>query len=145
MARGTRDRGETRLFRVFLSSTFADLAAERDALHDVVVPRLERLCAERGAQFQLVDLRWGVSEEAALDQRAVTICLEEIARSQRLTPRPNFVLLMGERYGWRPLPARIPAAEMRAIVPRLRAEAAGLVRAWYREDRNAVPPEYVLQ
>lgn len=137
--------GETRLFRVFLSSTFADLAAERDAVHEHVVPRLERLCAQRGAQFQLVDLRWGVSQEAALDQQAVAICLEEIARSQRLTPRPNFVLLLGERYGWRPLPPWIPAAEMEAILPRLDPDSRDLVESWYVEDRNAVPPEYLLR
>ncbi len=36
------------------------------------------------------------------------ICLAEIARCQNGTPRPNFVILMGNRYGWRPLPVEIP-------------------------------------
>jgi NACHT domain- and WD repeat-containing protein len=133
------------LFRVFVSSTFADLAAEREALRQDVFPQLRQLCASRGAGFQAVDLRWGVSEEASLDQQAVTICLEEIARSQRRTPRPNFILLLGERYGWRPLPPRIPASELEAIRPHLDPHASGLVEAWYREDRNAVPPEHLLR
>jgi len=133
------------LFRVFVSSTFADLAAERDALRHEVFPRLVELCASRGASFQPVDLRWGVSDEASLDQQAVTICLEEIARSQRRTPRPNFVILLGERYGWRPLPPRILAAEMEEIRPHLEPKVEHLVQTWYREDTNAVPPEYLLQ
>ena len=95
-------------FRVFVSSTFADLKAERDALQRLVFPRLRDLCAQRGARFQAIDLRWGVSEEAALDHRAMAICLEEIKRCQALSPRPNFLILLGERYGWRPLPACRP-------------------------------------
>jgi hypothetical protein len=83
-----------RLFRVFVTSTFSDLVAERNALQEHVFPRLRRLCADHGAQFQAVDLRWGVSEEASLDQQAVTICLEEVARCGAVTPRPNFVLLL---------------------------------------------------
>ncbi len=54
------------VFRIFVSSTFADLAAERDALHERVFPLLRDLCAGRGARFQAVDLRWGAGEEATL-------------------------------------------------------------------------------
>jgi hypothetical protein len=140
-----RSAAAGRLLRLFVSSTFADLADERDALHNDVFPRLEALCAERGAHFQAVDLRWAVSEEASLDQQAVEICLEEIARCQHQTPRPNFVLLLGERYGWRPLPAWVRADELEAMRPHLEPEAAALVGSWYREDRNAVPAEYRLQ
>ena len=70
----------TRTFRVFVSSTFADLKAERDALAERVFPRLRELCWQNGARFQAVDLRWGVSSEASLDQRAMLICLEELRR-----------------------------------------------------------------
>ena len=64
----------SRTFRVFVSSTFEDLKAERDALQRYVFPRLADLCATRNARFQAIDLRWGVSEEASLDQRAIPIC-----------------------------------------------------------------------
>jgi WD40 repeat protein len=132
-------------FRVFVSSTFADLKAERDALQRFVFPRLRELCARRGARFQAIDLRWGVSEEAALDHRAMAICLEEIQRCQSLSPRPNFLILLGERYGWRPLPARILAtrfAEIHRVCPEPERE---LLARWYRRDDNAVPAEDVLQ
>ena len=63
----------TRTFRLFVSSTFSDLKAERNALHELVFPRLRTLCQAYGARFQAVDLRWGVSEEASRDQQTLKI------------------------------------------------------------------------
>src|SRR5262245_15580630 len=100
----------SKVFRIFISSTFSDMKAERDALQQSVCPRLRDLCAHYGCRFQAIDFRWGVSEEAFRDQ-PMRICLDEIARCRRVTPRPNFILLLGERYGARPLPYEIPAGE----------------------------------
>lgn len=95
-------------FRLFVSSTFSDFIAERDALQTRVFKRLEKYCAERGARFQAVDLRWGITEDIQRQHDTLRICLEEIRRCQVLSPRPNFVALLGDRYGWEPVPARIP-------------------------------------
>jgi hypothetical protein len=38
-----------------------------------------------------------VREEAALDQRAVPICIEEIERCQHTQLKPNFIILLGDR------------------------------------------------
>ena len=62
----------TRTFRVFVSSTFEDLEAERNALQHTVFPKLRKLCEENGARFQAIDLRWGVRDEAALDPEFMT-------------------------------------------------------------------------
>jgi hypothetical protein len=35
------------------------------------------------------------------------IFLTEIERSQKTGLKANFIVLLGERYGWRPVPARI--------------------------------------
>ena len=103
-------------FRIFISSTFSDLIEERNALQEKVFPRLRELCRQHGCRFQAIDLRWGVREEAGLDQQTMKICLGEIERCQKITPRPNFIVLLGDRYGWRPLPAEIPAAEFDDIM-----------------------------
>ena len=105
-----------RTFRIFISSTFSDLKAERNALQKRVFPRLRELCAKHGTRFQAVDLRWGVSEESSLDQQTMNICMGEIERCQRTTPRPNFILLLGDRYGWRPLPTHISANEFETLI-----------------------------
>ena len=102
---------QAKTFRVFVSSTFSDLKAERNALQERVFPRLRDLCHQHGARFQPIDLRWGVSEEASLDQQAMSICLGEVARCQQTSPRPNFIVLLGDRYGWCPPPAHIPKGE----------------------------------
>ena len=145
----------SKTFRIFVSSTFSDMKAERNALQEYVFPRLRELCTQHGTRFQAIDLRWGVSEEASLDQQTMKICLEEIARCQRVTPRPNFIVLLGDRYGWQPLPEEIPAAEFEAILERVSPEERALLcweeqdaagrRGWYRRDDNAVPAVYVLQ
>jgi hypothetical protein len=135
----------SRTFRIFVSSTFSDLKAERDALQRQVFPRLRELCSRHGARFQAIDLRWGVSEEAGLDQRTMPICLGEIERCQKTTPRPNFIVLLGDRYGWRPLPPDIPEKEFTAIAAKVTdAEDKALLETWFRRDDNAVPPVHCL-
>jgi len=134
-----------RTFRVFVSSTFADLRAERDVLATQVFPRLATYCRERGAHFQAIDLRWGVSEEAALDQQAMAVCLAEVERCRALSPRLNFIALLGDRYGWLPPAAHIPDAEFGTLLAALPAEQRAPLLRWYRRDGNAVPPVWDLQ
>ena len=99
----------SRTFRIFVSSTFRDLKGGRNALQKYVFPRLRDLATGYGYRFQAIDLRWGVSEEAALDQQTMKVCLGEIVRCQKVNPKPNFIILLGDRFGWRSLPYSIPA------------------------------------
>ncbi|MBI4615356.1 MAG: DUF4062 domain-containing protein [Planctomycetes bacterium] len=133
----------TRTFRIFVSSTFNDLKAERNKLQADVFPKLRALAERHGCRFQAIDLRWGVSEEAGLDHRAMRICLDELARCQTVSPRPNFIILLGDRYGWRPPPAEIPDAQFKALLPHIADRA--LLDEWYRRDENNVPPVWVLK
>ena len=84
----------TRTFRIFVSSTFSDLKEERNALQKYVFPRLRELCTQHGCRFQAIDLRWGVREEAGLDQQTMKICLDEVSRSQGTVLKPNFIALL---------------------------------------------------
>ena len=86
-----------RCVRVFISSTFRDMMAEREHLMKQVFPELRKRCRERGVDFMEVDLRWGVTEEAAKQGKVIEICLSEIDKS-----RPYFLGILGERYGWAP-------------------------------------------
>ncbi len=94
--------GEQRVIRVFVSSTFRDMQAERDELVKRVFPQLRKLCEERGAAWSEVDLRWGITEKQSQRGEVLPICLAEIERC-----RPYFIGLLGERYGW--VPDEIPA------------------------------------
>ncbi|KAM7411194.1 hypothetical protein PAMA_021262 [Pampus argenteus] len=77
--------------RVFISSTFRDMHAERDILVRSVFPELRRRAAQHCLYLQEVELRWGVTEEES--ERATELCLSEVCRSQML------VGILGERYG----------------------------------------------
>lgn len=130
------------VFRVFVSSTFRDFAGERDVLRERVWPELERYCRAHGAHFKAIDLRWGVSEADGRRQETMRICLDEVRRCKALTPRPNFLTLIGDRYGWAPPPDDVPEAVFEAARGRLTAGSAGrrILEAWYGLDRNAVDP-----
>ncbi len=75
----------------------------------------------------------------------MAICLEEIRRCHEVTPRPDFLFLLGNRYGWLPPPPRIPADEFERVLGRVPEEAdRKLLKEWYRIDENAVPAAYFL-
>lgn len=86
-----------RVMRVFISSTFRDMQAERDELVKRIFPQLRKLCEARGVTWGEVDLRWGITDEQASEGKVLPICLDEIKKC-----RPYFIGLLGERYGWVP-------------------------------------------
>ena len=86
-----------RVIRVFVSSTFCDMQAERDELVKFIFPQLRKLCEKRGVIWGEVDLRWGITDEQKSEGQVLPICLEEIHRC-----RPYFIGILGERYGWIP-------------------------------------------
>lgn len=79
--------------RVFISSTFQDMTAERDHLVRFVFPELREWCAKRCLHVVDIDLRWGVTETEAEQGRALEICLDEVDRCH------FFIGFLGERYG----------------------------------------------
>lgn len=135
-----------RIFRVFISSTFTDMKLERQLLHEKVFPKLEEYCSANNAKFQPIDLRWGVTEESQLNHEAMQICLNEIKRCQEISPKPNFLVLLGDKYGWQPIPTVIPESEWTFIIESIvNSSDKELIQYWYRRDENAIPVEYVLR
>ena len=136
----------SRTFRIFISSTFSDQSLERNALQERVFPKIRDLCEKERCHFQAIDLRWGVSSEASRDQKTMRLCLEEIKRCQEVSPRPNFLILLGDRYGWRPLPEVVPQEEFESVRQQVKRDSDGkLLDAWYELDENAVPPHLLPQ
>jgi hypothetical protein len=83
---------------IFISSTFNDMHAERDYLVKKVFPQLSAWCEERKLRLIDIDLRWGVSEaDATQNKRVVQVCLDRIDAC-----RPFFLCFLGQRRGWVP-------------------------------------------
>ena len=54
--------------------------------------------------------------------------------------------LLSEKYGFRPIPARIPKDEFRSLSSVISSESDfELLFSWYHLDENHKPPVYVLQ
>jgi WD40 repeat protein len=135
--KANRPAPELRTIRVFISSTFRDMHAERDYLSRQVFPELRSRCQRRGVQFIGLDLRWGVTEEEAQREGALKICLAEIERC-----RPFFVCLLGSRYGWVPPPEEVSPERFEAAV---RSGPPIAIADWYALDETTVPPAYRLR
>jgi hypothetical protein len=96
-----------RTVRVFISSTFRDMQAERDHLVRFVFPRLRETLLKRRIHLVDVDLRWGVTG----DQDAFDLCMDEIDRCH-----PRFVCMLGGRYGWVPTPRTVRQSSLERVV-----------------------------
>ncbi|XP_038596939.1 telomerase protein component 1 [Tachyglossus aculeatus] len=92
-----------RSVRLFVSSTFRDMQAERDLLLRAVLPALQARAAAHRLRLRLIDLRWGVPEEEQLRGRQLELCLGEVHNSQLL------VAMLGTRYGHVPSTYSLPA------------------------------------
>ena len=88
------NQADNRQIRVFISSTFTDMKADRDYLVKFIFPQLRKLCEARAVTWTEVDLRWGVTNEEKAEGKVLPIVLAEVERCQ-----PYFIGLLGERYG----------------------------------------------
>ncbi|XP_070581459.1 TPR repeat-containing protein DDB_G0287407-like [Ptychodera flava] len=85
---------KNRIVRVFFSSPFGGLEAEREELTKKYWPRLSSACSKAGYEFVPVDLRWGITTEKTSNAVTLEVCLREVERSD------VFVGFFGQRYGW---------------------------------------------
>lgn len=87
------------------------MGVERTLLQSRIVPDVKEYCLSKGWQFECIDLRWGVSQEAQESKKTIEICLNEIRHCRLISPKPNFLILLGQRYGWVPDASYIPKTE----------------------------------
>lgn len=85
---------KNRVIKVFISSTFQDMQAERDYLIQHTFPELQKLAKERNVSFIPIDLRWGVTEEEAMSRKILERCFQEIDSAT-----PFFIGIIGDKYG----------------------------------------------
>ncbi|XP_041365002.1 uncharacterized protein LOC121380241 [Gigantopelta aegis] len=136
------------IVKIFVSSTFSDMNVERNALLSEVVPQLKEFCAGLDLDFQLVDLRWGLTEDVQNDHSAKKLCLLEIENCQNVSLGPNFISILSHRYGGQALPSGIAVPEfenLRDEAKQLKLDHVQLLDKWYLVDKNCIPHQYVLQ
>ncbi len=132
-------------FRVFISSTFKNFEFERNYLAQNLYTPLDVACRRKGYAFHAIDLRWGISTEASLDNKSMLLCLDEIKKCQETNIKPNFLIMLGDYYGWKPLPFTIEEVEVEQLFTVLPYESKQLFLRCYKLDTNSIPQAYVLQ
>ncbi|KAK3612217.1 hypothetical protein CHS0354_039489 [Potamilus streckersoni] len=136
------------IVKIFLSSTFSDMREERNMLAREVYPRLQKICAAQDLEFQVVDMRWGVTDDSQNDHSVEKICLLEVENCQKDSLGPNFMLITGDRYGFQPIPTELSVDEFSMIrkeIQEMNLENKDLLDTWYKRDDNAIQPVYILQ
>ena len=96
-----------RTYSVFVSSTFADMQAERDYLQSHVFPLINEELRRDCISLRVIDLRFGINtletSEESVEEKVLRVCIDEINRSH-----PFFLGLLGNRYGTTPLESKLP-------------------------------------
>jgi WD40 repeat protein len=134
-------------FEFLLLYHFLDFIQERNELAKRVFPYLKTYCATKGLDFQVIDMRWGVSDMNVSLHQTSEVCLNEIELCQKMSLGPSFIALIGNRYGYQPLPAKIEASlfEVLCSLSQQQHMDCSLLREWYTLDKNSIPPVYQLQ
>jgi len=117
---------------LFISSTFRDMYYEREYLVKDVLLELKSWCLERRLILSEIDLRWGVTEYMAKEQRlTIYKCLRGVDAS-----RPFFLCLLGQYRGWKPELSDMPSPTIESY-PAL-AAMAGKNSATEMEIQHAI-------
>lgn len=144
------------MITIFVSSTFKDMQAERDALQQTVAPILNETARKYGKSISFSDLRWGVntldldSEKGA--RKVLDVCLDEIDRCE-----PPMIVILGYRYGWIPSQdtlknsverKKLILQDLNMSVTALEIEYGAMCRPertlfYFREIDNDAPEKYL--
>ncbi|MCH5158728.1 MAG: DUF4062 domain-containing protein [Clostridiales bacterium] len=99
------------MIKVFISSTFADMHAERDGIQLQVLPELRKKVEILGENFDFCDLRWGINtqdiDEEGRMGRILEVCFQEISKCSENDCETFMIVMLGERYGSGPDKGRI--------------------------------------
>ena len=96
----------------------------------------------------MVDMRWGGRDESTDDHLTTAICLEELDHCKRVSVGPSFCLLVGQKYGYRPLPHSLAGDQFEHMVQGLESLNMGagvkLLRQWYVKERASNEGPFII-
>eukprot|EP00052_Salpingoeca_macrocollata_P022411 m.194605 g.194605 ORF g.194605 m.194605 type:complete len:1707 (+) comp21792_c0_seq1:125-5245(+) len=134
------------VLKMYLCSNDQDTDMETTAILEQIVPHMREVARARGVEVQVVALRWGVPHTLTVERLALNTCAARLKDCVATSCGLNFLALLTDKYGFRPLPPSIPVDEFVQLTDRIQMkEALALITSWYYRDDNMQPPEYVLQ
>eukprot|EP00736_Rhodelphis_marinus_P008238 Rmarinus@m.27171 len=135
---------QPRKLSVFISSTFTDTEVERNAFVAKVYPKVRSYATSLGLEFEAVEMRWGIRDEASSDHKTTELCMHQLERCKRESDGLFFVSLWAHKYGWKGLPRVLSKGLVDPLLAAMPAAVTKQFHAVYELDENAVPAAYTL-
>lgn len=85
---------QSKIIRIFISSTFREMINEREAIQRKVFLRLKNWARDYGIFLIPVDLRWGITDDDIKAGHLTRLCVDGVKACE-----PYFVCLLGNSYG----------------------------------------------
>jgi len=146
-------RRQPRALRLLLSSTFTDTNEERNYLLADVLPYLQEYARRLGGlEAQIVEMRWGIREQASDNHETSEICMNELERCLQESFGMAYVFIAAQKYGFRPFPNKIPREYFELLLQVLKSQEdrqphdkelrdMTQLQEWFQLDQNEVAPE----
>jgi hypothetical protein len=140
------EKGDSRILRFFVSSTFDDTLYERNFILEDVIPYIKECARCRGLDVALSEMRFGIRDSASSDNRTSEICMEELKHCQEVSAGIDYILISSDKYGFRPCPYRITKFQFDSLLDHMSEEEAQIVLGCYRLDENPhETPEFIMK
>jgi hypothetical protein len=115
------------------------------------MPFLKEAARNRGLDIVFSEMRFGIRDTASSANLTSEICMRELKRCLGESSGISYLLIAGDKYGFRPPPRTILKDEFEDLCSRLPEATALLVKSYYNLDSNALSsdgsepePEYVM-
>jgi hypothetical protein len=127
-----------RVVRVFLSSTFTDTVHERAVLLRCVHPAVQRYARKLNFEVVFSEMRFGIRKTLSDDNKTSEVCMTELERCSEESSSMSYMLLVRNKYGFRPPPRKVPQVDMEAMLALLPPADRDVIYEFYDLDENEV-------
>ncbi|PIK39181.1 hypothetical protein BSL78_23980 [Apostichopus japonicus] len=122
---------EKKIVQLYVSSVLSDMESERTVLMSKVFSKgLRQFCKEWGYELQVMDPHWGLKDVWMDNHKHADICLDLLEKCKTAANGPFFLMMVGQKLGYQPLPKQLNLDEFSVITSGIKKEKDALIAAW---------------